>query len=151
MELDISTNLREGIKLHKQGKLQAAERLFRSILAIEPNHPDANHNLGVLAVSLNKTDKALLFFERALEVKSKNRTIWLSYIDSLIKLKKIAKAFNAMVISIRFGVRKEAIAALENVLLDSKDIQEISGPDKKAFPTTLDDEKYGSWKCSSIH
>ena len=56
MELTIEQALQEGIAAHKEGKLQDAERLYRTILQSQPKHPDANHNLGVLAVSVNKTD-----------------------------------------------------------------------------------------------
>ena len=44
-----------------EGKLQDAERLYRAILQSQPEHPDANHNLGILAVSINKADVALPF------------------------------------------------------------------------------------------
>ena len=53
MELTIGQALQQGIAAHKQGKLQVAERLYRTILQAQPQHPDANHNLGVLAVSVN--------------------------------------------------------------------------------------------------
>ena len=54
MELTIEKALQQGVAAHKQGKLQDAERLYRAILKSQPAHPDANHNLGVLAVSVNK-------------------------------------------------------------------------------------------------
>ena len=52
MELTIEQALRQGIAAHKEGKIQEAERLYRAILKSQPTHPDANHNLGVLALSL---------------------------------------------------------------------------------------------------
>ena len=54
MELTIDQALQQGIAAHKEGKLQDAERLYRAILQSQPAHPDANHNLGVLAVPLIK-------------------------------------------------------------------------------------------------
>ena len=54
MELSIEQALQQGVAAHKEGKLQDAERLYRAILQSQPAHPDANHNLGVLAVSVNK-------------------------------------------------------------------------------------------------
>ena len=67
MELTIEQALQQAIEAHKAGKLQDAEGLYRAILAAQPKHPDANHNLGVLAVSLDKTELALPFFKIALE------------------------------------------------------------------------------------
>ena len=85
MELTIEQVLQQGVTAHKEGKLQDAERLYRAILQSQPLHPDANHNLGVLAVSVNKADAALPLFKIALEANPKIEQFWLSYIDALIK------------------------------------------------------------------
>ena len=85
MELTIDEALQQGIEAHKEGRLQDAERLYRAILQSQPAHPDANHNLGVLAVSVNKADAALPLFKTALEANAKIEQFWLSYIDALIK------------------------------------------------------------------
>jgi len=57
LELTIEQALLQGTAAHKEGKLQEAERLYRAILQVQPLHPDANHNLGVLAVSVNKAQQ----------------------------------------------------------------------------------------------
>jgi len=68
MELTIEQALQQGVAAHKEGKPQEAERLYRAILQSQPHHPDANHNLGVLAASVNKADAALPLFKTALIV-----------------------------------------------------------------------------------
>ena len=88
MELTVDQALQQGVAAHKEGKLQDAERLYRAILQSQPLHPDANHNLGVLAVSVNKADAALPLFKTALEANPKIEQFWLSYIDALIKEKQ---------------------------------------------------------------
>ena len=92
MELTIDQALQQGIAAHKEGKLQDAERLYRAILQSQPLHPDANHNLGVLAVSVNNAKAALPFFKAALEANPKIEQFWLSYIDALIKEKQFDNA-----------------------------------------------------------
>ena len=67
MELTVDQALQQGVAAHKEGKLEEAERLYRAILQSQPLHPDANHNLGVLAVLANKVDTALPLFKIALE------------------------------------------------------------------------------------
>ena len=62
MELTIEQALQQGIAAHKSGKLQDAERVYQAILQSQPKHPDANHNLGLLAVCVNKTEAALPLF-----------------------------------------------------------------------------------------
>ena len=85
MELTIEQALQQGVAAHKEGKLQEAERLYHAILQAQPAHPDANHNLGVIAVSVNKAGAALPLFKTALEANPKIDQFWLSYIDALIK------------------------------------------------------------------
>ena len=51
MELHIEKALQQGIAAHKEGRLQDAERFYRTILRAKPEHSHANHNLGVLAVA----------------------------------------------------------------------------------------------------
>ena len=76
MKPSIEQVLQQGIAAHKEGRLQDAERLYRAILQSQPLHPDANHNLGVLAVSVNKVDAALQLFKTALEANPKIEQFW---------------------------------------------------------------------------
>ena len=92
MELTIEQALQQGIAAHNEGKLQDAERLYRAILQSQLAHPDANHNLGVIAVSVNKADAALPLFKTAVEANPKVEQFWLSYIDALVKEKQFDNA-----------------------------------------------------------
>ena len=56
MELSIDLSLQQGISAHQAGKLQEAERCYKNILQTQSTHPHANHNLGVLYVSINKSE-----------------------------------------------------------------------------------------------
>lgn len=59
MKLKIEQALELGISAHKEGKFLDAERYYKFILESQPNHPDANHNLGLLAISFYKVETAL--------------------------------------------------------------------------------------------
>ena len=60
LTVNIEQALQKGIAAHKEGKVQDAERLYRVILKSQPLHPEANHNLGLLAASsVNQADAAL--------------------------------------------------------------------------------------------
>ena len=65
---------------------EEADRFYTAVF--NPQHPDANHNMGVLAVDIGKVQEALPFFKTALEVNPNIAQNWLSYIDALIKLDK---------------------------------------------------------------
>ena len=89
MEANSEKLLQQAITAHKAGKLKEAEHLYRSILKIHPNHPDANHNLGVLAVSISKIKEALPYFKKALKVNPNIEQLWISYIDALIRTNSV--------------------------------------------------------------
>ena len=89
-ELTIDQALQQGIEAHKVGQVQEADRLYTAILKAQPKHADANHNMGVLAVAVGKVEQALPFFKTALEANPATAQFWLSYIDTLIKLGKLA-------------------------------------------------------------
>ena len=116
MELTIDEALQRGVSAHKEGKLQDAERLYRAILQSQPTHPDANHNLGVLAVSLNRADAALPLFKTALEANPKIEQFWLSYIDALIKTEKFDGARQVLANARQAGVAAPTLHALERQL-----------------------------------
>ena len=86
MELTLDQALQKGVEAHKAGQIQEADRYYTAILQVQPKHPDANHNMGVLAVNFGKINEALPFFKTALEENPKVVQYWLSYIDALIKL-----------------------------------------------------------------
>ena len=92
MELTIEQVLQRGVAAHKEGKLQEAERFYQTILKSQPSHPDANHNLGVLAVSVNKAEAALPLFKAALDANPYIEQFWLSYIDALMKKNQLEDA-----------------------------------------------------------
>ena len=87
MELTIDQALQKGVEAHKAGQVQEAERLYTTILKAQPKHPDANHNMGILAVGVGKIQEALPFFKTALEANPNTTQFWLSYIDASSKLK----------------------------------------------------------------
>ncbi|MFT4749090.1 MAG: tetratricopeptide (TPR) repeat protein [Pseudohongiellaceae bacterium] len=124
MELTIEQALQEGDTAHKEGKLQDAERLFRAVLQSQPLHPDANHNLGVLAVSVNKTDAALRLFKTALEANPKIEQFWLSYIDALIKEKQFDNAKQVIEQAKKQGVDGEKLNILETQLTPTAQVHE---------------------------
>jgi tetratricopeptide (TPR) repeat protein len=88
--------LQTAVTHHKSGDLVDAERLYRSILSEQTNHPDANHNLGVLLKQGDKADIALPLFKTALESNPNQGQYWISYIDTLIHLGQYDDAQNVL-------------------------------------------------------
>ena len=89
---DIEELFHQGVELQKLGKVEVASQLYTAVLKSQPEHPDANHNMGVLAVGADKVQEALPFFEVALEANADTAQFWVSYIDALIKVERMADA-----------------------------------------------------------
>ena len=113
MEITIEQALQQAVEAHNAGKLQHAEALYRAILQAQPKHPDANHNLGVMAVSLNKTQAAIPLFKIALEANPNQGQFWLSYVDALIKEKQFDNARNVLEQGKKLGLAGERVYSLE--------------------------------------
>ena len=109
MDLTVDQALRQGIAAHREGKLQDAERFYRAVLQALPNHPDANHNLGVLAVAVGKPLNSLPLFKQALDANPKIERFWLSYIDALIKVGRFSDAKQVIIDGEQSGVSPERL------------------------------------------
>ena len=112
MEITIEQALQRAVETHKAGNLQDAEALYRAILQIQPNHPDANHNLGVLTCSINKTELALPLFKIALDTNPNQRQFWISYIEALIKLKQFSRALSVVKQGKKIGLNNDQLDVL---------------------------------------
>ena len=92
MEFTLDQALQRGVEAHKTGELQEADRYYTAIIKANSKHPDANHNMGILAVGVGKVEVALPFFKTALQANPSIAQFWLSYIDALLKLDRRSDA-----------------------------------------------------------
>ena len=120
MDLTIDQALQKAVEAHKAGKVQEADRLYTAILKAQPKHPDANHNLGLLAVSIGKAKDALPFFKTALEANPTIAQFWISYVDTLIKLDRPADAKAVFDQAKSKGVKGEVFGGLQKKLAEIK-------------------------------
>ena len=64
MELTLDQALQKAVEARKVSQVQEAEHLYTAILQAQPKHPDANHNMGLIAFSVGKVQEALQFFKQ---------------------------------------------------------------------------------------
>ncbi len=124
MELTIDEALRKGVEAHRAGQVQEADRYYTAILLAQPKHPDANHNMGVLAVGVGKTKEALPFFKAALESNQNIAQFWLSYLDALIDLDLKKDALAVLIQAKEKGTLSDGIDKLEQRIIKLG----VSGP-----------------------
>ena len=116
MELTVDQALQQGVAAHREGKLQDAERLYRAILQTQPDHPDANHNLGALALTVGRPLEAVPLFKLALEANPRIEQFWLSYIDALIRVGRFDEAKRALLEGENSGVASGKLNTLNQRL-----------------------------------
>jgi len=66
--LSIPDVLRAALEHHQAGRLPQAEAIYQQILQIEPNHPDALHFLGVIALQTGKNELAAELISKAISI-----------------------------------------------------------------------------------
>ena len=137
MELTLKEALQKAVEAHKVGQIQEAGRLYTAILQAQPKHPDANHNMGVLAAGVGKVQEALPYFKTALEANPKIEQFWLSYIDALIKEKQFKNAKHVLEQAEKKGFDGKKL----NLLFSQKEIgrnsEEIDGLRDRLEPINL--------------
>jgi predicted O-linked N-acetylglucosamine transferase (SPINDLY family) len=67
--MTLREQLESGLAHHQAGRLAEAERIYRQVLAQQPNHVDALHLLGVLAGQAGQLDAGMELIRRAIRLK----------------------------------------------------------------------------------
>ena len=127
MKLSIEEALNTGIEAHKAGQFAKADSYYNSILISHPNHPDANHNKGVLVASIGRMEEALPLFKNALEANSNVAQFWQSYIDTLLKLNLFSEAKAVLSEAKNLGAFGDGFEDLEQ-WLELKNLAVINNP-----------------------
>ncbi len=115
--LTLNQALQQAIAHHQAREFPQAEHLYRAILQVESNHADANHNLGVLALNVNKPLESLAFFKTALESNPQQRQFWLSYIEALMQVEQFELARAVLQQGQSFGLDGKEVMQLAQRLV----------------------------------
>jgi Tfp pilus assembly protein PilF len=70
--MTVQEEFESGRSHHQAGRLAEAERIYRQVLARQPDHADALHLLGVLALQAGRAQTAVELFRRAIAICSTN-------------------------------------------------------------------------------
>jgi Tfp pilus assembly protein PilF len=70
-DFDSADTLGRAVALHRSGRLDEAEALYRAVLQHRPADPDAHHLLGILCLQRGDATAALASFERAIAIDPK--------------------------------------------------------------------------------
>ena len=62
MEEIIQEALNKGVEMHVAGEFDLASKLYESVINLQPNHADANHNMGLLKLDMGNDLRGLALF-----------------------------------------------------------------------------------------
>ncbi len=85
----------QGLALHRAGRVDDAERLYRQVLRDQSNHAGAMHLLGVAALGSDRPIEALDWIERAIAVAPDNAIFQISLGQTLTAQRRLDEAIAA--------------------------------------------------------
>ena len=62
MEAVIQEALSKGVEMHVAGEFDLASQLYGSVIKLDPDHADANHNMGLLKVDTGRCSGGIAVF-----------------------------------------------------------------------------------------
>lgn len=89
---ELQAKLVQGVELHQQGKLTEAERHYKDILRQQPNHFDALHALGIIALQTQRTQQAVALITKAIGINPDVAEAYCNRGSALSDLKRPADA-----------------------------------------------------------
>jgi len=108
----LQVTLQLAVRHHQDDQLQEAGQLYRSILQGEPDHPEANHNLGILMLEMAQPAEGLAHLEAALAARPESQRYWLSYLYALVHSGQTELARERLAFAREHGLEGAAAQAL---------------------------------------
>ncbi|PQJ95918.1 tetratricopeptide repeat protein [Chromatium okenii] len=117
---NISLLLKEAITHYHANRLNVAESLYRAILALDQDHAEAHHNLGMIEIKLEKPESGLKHLQRAVVLESRKGSYWLSLAEELLAAKRIDEAHDILNHLIRMKLNTSAVQRLRKQISEQK-------------------------------
>ena len=147
---NITSVFDEAVQAHNAGDLSRAKQLYHKTLSLQPDHCEANHNIGAILASKNELKDALKFFKFALDTSPNVSLFWASYIDVLIKLDRVTESKTLIKALTDAGISCDKIEAIShklNVLHQEPGAQECDELDELINQKKFDEAQE---KCLSL-
>jgi protein O-GlcNAc transferase len=80
---------------HSSGRWTEAEQLYREVLAIKPDHAEALHALGILAMQTRRTEAAVQLLRGSAEIHPRIPSVWNDLAVALATLREFEQAATA--------------------------------------------------------
>jgi len=109
LENTLSQVLQMAAGYHHAGLHHEAKELYRGILDIQPNHAEANHNLGLLVWQSQGPFASLAFLATALQAQPQNEPYWYRYLDALFLANEVDTARQVLALGCQQGLQGDKV------------------------------------------
>ena len=93
---DARSTLARALAAHQQGRLAAARAGYEEILRLAPEHFDALHLLGVIALQEMRPEVGVALIRRAIKLNSRHAVAWLNMARGLTDLQRLDEALESL-------------------------------------------------------
>jgi len=111
--------IQEANSAQNSDDLKRAEQLYFQVLDADPLNPDANHNLGILYLSVNLSKQALPLLRTALEAHPEFEHYWVSYFHGLCYNRQFSEGRAILAAGKENGLSSETVLRLEEILFNA--------------------------------
>ena len=112
--IDIESQLDRALQYHRSGELKNAEKIYRKILKIDPNHSDCLDLLGLVAHKLGKSDVAVNLINKAIQNNPDNAVYFNDLGDVFRDKGRLSEAISCYEKAIQFGLDSSILPGLYN-------------------------------------
>lgn len=110
--INLEEVLRCAAIFHQAGQFQEAESLYQGILRVAPGHPDANYNLGLMAMQLGRPEHGLPYLQAAWESDPSVGQYWLTLTECLLAQGSFEDALMLSNEAMKHGMRTPQVQEL---------------------------------------
>jgi tetratricopeptide (TPR) repeat protein len=104
--------LHHAATFHDAGRYAEAEELYLRILAAEPMHPDANYNLGLLALHFGRAELGLPYLQAAWKADPLVRQYWQALAECLLALVRFEEVLSLTGVAVKHGMQTPQLLRL---------------------------------------
>lgn len=138
----LSPELQQALALHRSGRLQDAEAIYRRAIAAQPDHPAAPHLLGVLIAQTGRLEEGHGLLRKATELQPRNAEVFSDLGSVTAMLGRLAEAETWLRKAIAIAPNHvSAMASLAKVLQQQERLSEAEACAKfvlRAAPNRVD-------------
>ena len=134
-----------GVELHVAGEFDLASQMYDAVIKFDPDHADANHNMGLLKLATGHDSEALQYLHTALQSDTSVAQFWLSYIKALIQLNRVDEASRVLSLANERGAEGEQFFELHQQLAETtvkvEPVKSEADTSSQSNPNILDNLK----------